>query len=74
LFTLSIPFVGIGLISTAILQAYNIFVDVGDSGAGGTKGLVPAPTTGDATKYLKGDGTWASPAGAGSADFLHGLA
>jgi hypothetical protein len=39
--------------STAILDAM-----VGDSGAGGTKGLVPAPTTGDATKYLKGDGTW----------------
>lgn len=38
---------------------------VGDSGSGGTKGLVPAPTTGDATKYLKGDGTWATPAGSG---------
>ncbi|MFA5185357.1 MAG: hypothetical protein WC551_02630 [Patescibacteria group bacterium] len=38
---------------------------VGDSGSGGVKGLVPAPTTGDATKYLKGDGTWASPAGTG---------
>jgi hypothetical protein len=31
---------------------------VGDSGSGGTAGLVPAPTTGDATKFLKGDGTW----------------
>lgn len=40
---------------TAALDAF-----VGDSGSGGTKGLVPAPTTGDATKYLKGDGTWAS--------------
>lgn len=39
--------------ATAILNAF-----VGDSGAGGTKGLVPAPTTGDATKFLKGDGTW----------------
>ena len=37
---------------------------VGDSGAGGTKGLVPAPAIGDATKYLRGNGTWASvPAG-----------
>ena len=38
---------------------------VGDSGAGGTKGLVPAPSTGDATKFLKGDGTWGTPAGSG---------
>lgn len=35
---------------------------VGDSGSGGTKGLVPAPAIGDATKYLKGDGTWSAPA------------
>jgi hypothetical protein len=35
---------------------------VGDSGAGGTKGLVPAPASGDAAanKYLKADGTWDS--------------
>lgn len=39
--------------TTAILNAF-----VGDSGSGGTKGLVPAPTTGDGAKYLKGDGTW----------------
>lgn len=34
---------------------------VGDSGAGGTKGLVPAPSAGDASagKFLKADGTWA---------------
>lgn len=30
----------------------------GDTGAGGEHGLVPAPATGDATKALKGDGTW----------------
>lgn len=38
---------------------------VGDSGAGGTKGLVPAPSAGDAaaSKFLKADGTWASPGG-----------
>lgn len=30
----------------------------GDSGAGGLKGLVPAQAAGDATKYLRGDGTW----------------
>jgi hypothetical protein len=40
---------------------------VGDSGSGGTKGLVPAPASGDAaaSKFLKADGTWAAPAGAG---------
>lgn len=47
-------------------QATTLLVDfVGDAGSGGTKGLVPAPTTGDATKYLKGDGTWAALAGGG---------
>lgn len=39
---------------------------VGDSGSGGTKGLVPAPTTGDATKFLKGDGTWGTVSGGGT--------
>lgn len=40
---------------TALLSAV-----VGDSGAGGTKGLVPAPAAGDAaaSKFLKADGTW----------------
>jgi hypothetical protein len=33
-------------------------VMVGDSGAGGTAGLVPAPAAGDAAKCLKGDATW----------------
>tara|TARA_Y100000310_G_scaffold132889_1_gene131820 strand:+ start:3575 stop:4570 length:996 start_codon:yes stop_codon:yes gene_type:complete len=38
---------------------------VGDSGAGGTKGAVPAPAAGDAAadKYLKADATWAAPGG-----------
>jgi hypothetical protein len=38
---------------------------VGDSGAGGTKGLVPAPAAGDAaaSKFLKADGTWATAGG-----------
>lgn len=36
---------------------------VGDSGSGGTKGLVPAPAAGDATagKFLKADGNWTAP-------------
>lgn len=46
--------------ATAILNAFT-----GDSGSGGLKGLVPAPVSGDATKFLKGDGTWASPSGSG---------
>ncbi|MDB5491449.1 MAG: hypothetical protein JWO78_1298 [Micavibrio sp.] len=47
---------------TAMLNAV-----VGDSGSGGTKGLVPAPSSGDAAagKYLKADGTWAAPSGGG---------
>lgn len=49
-----------GAQATALLSAM-----VGDSGSGGVKGLVPAPATGDATKFLTGAGTWSSPAGAG---------
>ena len=40
---------------TALLSNF-----VGDSGSGGTKGLVPAPSTGDSGKLLRGDGTWAT--------------
>ncbi|MBA1141764.1 DUF2793 domain-containing protein [Mesorhizobium neociceri] len=49
--------------ATAILNAM-----VGDSGSGGTKGLAPAPASGDAAaqKYLKADGTWAVPSGSGA--------
>lgn len=51
---------------TAVTAALDALV--GDSGAGGTKGLVPAPGAGDAAavKFLKADGTWASPAAAQS--------
>lgn len=43
---------------------------VGDAGAGGAAGLVPAPAAGDAAalKFLKADGTWAAPAGGGTTD------
>src|SRR6185437_3295663 len=53
--------------ATAILNAV-----VGDSGSGGTKGLVPAPGAGDAAagKFLKADGTFAVPPGSGSSSFL----
>lgn len=49
-----------GTQATVILDAM-----VGDSGAGGTKGLVPAPAAGDAaaSKFLKADGTWTAPPG-----------
>ncbi len=43
---------------------------VGDSGAGGTKGAVPAPAAGDAAanKFLKADGTWAVAGASSGAD------
>ena len=46
-----------GTQATTLLDAV-----VGDSGSGGTKGLVPAPAAGDAAanKYLKADGTWSA--------------
>lgn len=44
------------LTATQVTAMLNSFV--GDSGSGGTKGLVPAPASGDSGKYLKGDGTW----------------
>jgi hypothetical protein len=40
-------------------------VVVGDTGAGGVKGLAPATAPGDATKFLRGDATWATPPGGG---------
>jgi hypothetical protein len=53
------------LTATQLTAELNSFV--GDSGAGGTKGLVPAPASGDAAanKYLHADGTWRIIAGGG---------
>lgn len=48
--------------ATALLNAM-----VGDSGSGGTKGLVPAPVAGDSTKFLRGDGTFQTIPGGGDA-------
>lgn len=50
---------------TQVTAALDNFV--GDSGAGGTKGLVPAPAAGDAAagKYLDADGTWTVPPASG---------
>lgn len=54
----------------SLLQAGGAFpslgpVVVGDTGTGGTKGLVPAPAAGDAaaSKFLKADGSWAIAGG-----------
>lgn len=54
---------------TALLSAV-----VGDSGSGGTKGLVPAPAAGDAAagKFLKADGTFAVPAGGSANSIISG--
>lgn len=48
--------------TTAMLDAM-----VGATGiANGTKGLVPQPLIANQLNYLRGDGTWAMPAGAGT--------
>lgn len=51
------------------------------SGTAGTAGYVPAPASGDNTKFLRGDGTWQTVSGGGGAtktffytDTLNGLA
>ena len=51
--------------AAALTAASNAFV--GDSGSGGTKGMVPAPASGDAagSKFLSAAGGWATPSGAG---------
>jgi hypothetical protein len=36
---------------------------VGDTGSGGSYGLVPKPVAGDATKFLRGDATWQTVTG-----------
>lgn len=75
------------LTTGGVLAAARLPAMVGDGGSGGIKGAVPAPGSGDATKFLKGDGTW-SAAGlftaaftssgqtitaGGSLQFAHGL-
>ena len=39
--------------------------------AAGAKGMVPAPSAGDNTKFLRGDGTWQSAGGAASVTCNH---
>jgi hypothetical protein len=50
-----------GTQTNVILPAFT-----GDSGSGGVKGLVPAPSAGQATYVLKGDGTFQPEGGAAS--------
>jgi hypothetical protein len=49
--------------SSDAFRVANIPTMVGDTGAGGTAGAVPAPGAGDAAagKFLKADGTYAVP-------------
>lgn len=49
------------LTATQATSLLDVFI--GDSGSGGTKGLVLAPAIGDAGKVLQGDGTWTSLVG-----------
>lgn len=53
--------------ASADAQTALLSVFVGDSGSGGAKGLVPATVAGDATKFLRGDGTFVSIPGGGDA-------
>ena len=45
---------GLGIASDSVMGAAS-------ASAAGTKGLVPAPTAGANTKFLRGDGTWVVP-------------
>ncbi len=46
--------------ATAALNAFT-----GDAGSGGVKGLVPTPVAGDASKFLRGDGSFVTIPGGG---------
>lgn len=52
-------------IISATDTTYSAFTGT-DGTAAGTSGLVPAPATADAGKYLKADGTWAEVSGGGA--------
>ena len=61
------------LTATQATGLLNVFV--GDSGSGGTKGLVPAPASGDAaaSKFLKADGSWQTVTSGGSVNPTDGV-
>ena len=61
-----IDLLGVKLNSTALLPDANGYVNIpvmtgATSSSAGATGLVPAPTTSDTKKFLRGDGTWATP-------------
>ena len=60
--------------NTSILDVNGVANITTMTGAGastaGTKGLVPAPASGDNTKYLRGDGTWQDAQGASAVSDL----
>lgn len=55
-------------VASGTVAAARLGLMTGDGGSGGAKGAVPAPATGDATKFLRGDGTWADAATSGLSD------
>ncbi|MBF0244402.1 MAG: hypothetical protein HQL31_03925 [Planctomycetes bacterium] len=54
-------------LSSGTLDVGRLPTMVGDSGAGGVRGVVPTPGSGDAAagKFLRADGTWQTPSGTG---------
>lgn len=56
-----------GVLTAGAIAQADLPVMTGDSGSGGVKGAVPAPATGDATKFLRGDGTFQTIGGGGDA-------
>lgn len=58
-------------LETCLIRIANYFTNVSktftgaSSSTAGAKGMVPAPSTGDAWKFLRGDGVWAMPEGSG---------
>ena len=62
-------------LGTALIDAGWLPPMVGDSGEGGVKGAVPAPAAGDAASglFLKADGSWTAPPGAGGGEVNDGI-
>lgn len=50
--------VGINIDGDLFINDQKISTFIGDTGSGGTFGYVPAPSAGDAAKYLSGNGSW----------------
>lgn len=60
-------------VSVVTNKIANIYTMSGaTAGAAGTKGLVPAPASGDNEKFLRGDGTWQEVQGGGGGGSIAG--